>query len=205
MYTDFPAWVQEQLDERDWTQADLIESARVRGYRIDPAQISRMLSREQEAGVYTVIAIAHGFELPREVVFKQRGWLLPNAEEAIAEIVQGINEADLDPRLVRFVEEIMSLSPSARNPVLTAATAILDAIKVVVEENSTDSGSGQWVTVEEAAERSGYAVRTIQRLAQEGRIEAWKPGHELFTTVESVLAYKARVQMGRPKMDANEP
>jgi len=59
----------------------------------------------------------------------------------------------------------------------------------------------QWITVAEAAEQSGYTVRTIQRLLQDGKIEGWKPGRDWFTTLASVMQYKQEVKMGRPKKD----
>lgn len=55
-----------------------------------------------------------------------------------------------------------------------------------------------WITVAEAAEKSGYSVRMIQRLLREGRIEGWKPGHDWFTTLDAVLEYKQKAKRGRP-------
>ena len=56
----------------------------------------------------------------------------------------------------------------------------------------------KWITVAEAAKKSDYTVRTIQRLIKAGKIDGWKPGYESFTTLESVLAYKESVTLGRP-------
>ena len=60
-------------------------------------------------------------------------------------------------------------------------------------------GDKHWITVAEAAEKSGYARDTIQKLLKEGKIEGWKPGHDWFTTLDAVLEYKQKVKMGRPK------
>jgi len=62
-------------------------------------------------------------------------------------------------------------------------------------------GDKQWITVAEAAEKSGYSVRTIQRLLESGKIEGWKPGRDWFTTLDAVMAHKQKVKMGRPKKD----
>ena len=62
-------------------------------------------------------------------------------------------------------------------------------------------GDKQWITVAEAAEKSGYTVRTIQRLLEDGKIEGWKPGRDWFTTLEAVMEYKQKVKIGRPKKD----
>ena len=59
----------------------------------------------------------------------------------------------------------------------------------------------QWITVAEAAEKSGYTMRTIQRLLQDGKIEGWKPGHDWFTTLAAVMAHKQTVKRGRPKKE----
>jgi len=58
-----------------------------------------------------------------------------------------------------------------------------------------------WITVAEAAEKSGYSVRTIQKLLQSGKIKGWKPGHDWFTTLEAVMEYKSQTKMGRPRKD----
>jgi excisionase family DNA binding protein len=57
----------------------------------------------------------------------------------------------------------------------------------------------EWLTVAEAARKSGASVRAIQRWLQDGHIEGWKPGHDWFTTLDAVLAYKEKVKRGRPK------
>jgi excisionase family DNA binding protein len=59
----------------------------------------------------------------------------------------------------------------------------------------------KWITVAEAAKKSGYSMRTIQELLKNGKIEGMKPGRDWFTTLESVFAYKESVKMGRPPKD----
>ena len=62
-------------------------------------------------------------------------------------------------------------------------------------------GDEQWITVAEAAEKSGYAVSTLQWLLRTGRIKGWMPGNEWLITLEAVMAYKRNVKRGRPKKD----
>lgn len=62
-------------------------------------------------------------------------------------------------------------------------------------------GNQDWITVAEAAEKSGYSIRTIQRLLQNGKIEGWKPGHDWFTTLDAVIKYQQQVKKGRPKKE----
>ena len=47
------------------------------------------------------------------------------------------------------------------------------------------SGDEEWIIVADAAEKSGYSVRTLQRLLQDGKIEGWKPGRDWLTTLEA--------------------
>ena len=60
----------------------------------------------------------------------------------------------------------------------------------------------KWITVTEAAEKSGYSMRTIQELLKKGKIEGMKPGRDWFTTLEAVMAHKASAKVGRPKKDS---
>jgi excisionase family DNA binding protein len=56
-----------------------------------------------------------------------------------------------------------------------------------------------WITTEEAAKLVDYAPAYIRRLAISGRIEAQKVGRDWLISQDSLLAYKANVQPGRPK------
>ena len=55
----------------------------------------------------------------------------------------------------------------------------------------------QWITVAEAAEKSGSSIRTIQRWLEDGKIEGWKPSRDWFTTLDAVMEHKRKVKMGR--------
>jgi excisionase family DNA binding protein len=59
----------------------------------------------------------------------------------------------------------------------------------------------QWITVAEAAAKTGYSVRVLQRLLQQRKIEGRKPGRDWFTTLEAVEAYRKTVKRGRPRKD----
>ena len=63
------------------------------------------------------------------------------------------------------------------------------------------SGDKEWITVVQAAELSGYSIRMIQRLLQEGKIEGWRPGRDWFTTLDAVMQYKRTARRGRPRKD----
>ena len=190
------------LDNRGWLQTDLVRSAILRGYRLDSGHLSRILSREQEAGVEAVIAIAEGFHVPREEAFRARGWLPGEPSEVV--------EADVSQMQYLF-SELKRLPLGVRQRVFTSVVAVLDAVQEAradKETSATDDreealghqhSENQWVTVADAARQTGYAERTIQKWLQEGKIVGDKPQHEWRTTIESIMAYKQQVKRGRPK------
>ncbi len=58
----------------------------------------------------------------------------------------------------------------------------------------------EFITVEQAAEKSGYSVRHIQHLLKTGRVMGRKFSGVWMLTLEAVMAYKASSpQPGRPK------
>jgi hypothetical protein len=58
----------------------------------------------------------------------------------------------------------------------------------------------EYITVEQAAEQSGYSVRHVQYLLKTGRVEGKKFSSVWMVTFEAVMAYKATdPRPGRPK------
>lgn len=68
---EFAEWLQEELDKRDWRQADL---ARYGG--IATSMLSRVMTGERSPGPDTCVSIARAFRMPPEDVFRKAG-LLP--------------------------------------------------------------------------------------------------------------------------------
>jgi hypothetical protein len=118
---DFVDWLNKQLDIRDWTQADLVESARAHGYDITPSQISRVLSRQKEAGLNATIAIAHGLGVSREEAFRARGWLLVEPTEII--------NPDVDPRIGRLMEQLNDFPPEIRDSMVSSVSSMIAAVR----------------------------------------------------------------------------
>jgi len=58
---------------------------------------------------------------------------------------------------------------------------------------------GRYITVAEAARRSGYSIRTLQKLLKKGKVKGIKPGRDWFTTLEAVMEYKRKAIRGRPR------
>ncbi len=117
---DFADWLQRELNKREWSHAEL---ARRSG--VQTSQISRVINRSRRAGPDLCIAIAGGLELPREEVFRARGWL---------EYLPETSELKLSPETVRVAVHIESLSPPLRRAVLKTAQAAADALLEEVGE-----------------------------------------------------------------------
>lgn len=81
----FGEWLQTELDNRNWKQADL---SRATG--LDTAVISNLRNGKRGPGEDTCTAIATAFHLPPEVVFRAAGLLpdLPTPRALYEEIVK---------------------------------------------------------------------------------------------------------------------
>lgn len=98
---DFSHWLQQQLDQRGWLQAELVNRAKQKGLRLTSAQVSRVLNREQKAGIKTCLAIAEALDIPREEVFRARGWLLPLPEnQVITRLTELAQQLPKEDRLI---------------------------------------------------------------------------------------------------------
>lgn len=125
MDTDFATWLQSELTHRAWIQADLLQSAKSRGYPLTSPQLSRILSREQQAGIESVIAIAHGLGLSRETVFRARGWLLPD---------NNASEYDLDQTTLNLMQDLEALPPALRVVARRTTRALVDTLSEIARE-----------------------------------------------------------------------
>jgi len=65
---DFKDWIEEELRQRDWKQADLARAA-----GMDTGYLSRILNGMNNAGVETCVAIARAFNYPPDLVFRKEG------------------------------------------------------------------------------------------------------------------------------------
>jgi transcriptional regulator with XRE-family HTH domain len=113
----FPDWLQEQLDTRGWDQAALAERS-----RLTNGAISHVLNGSRQAGVDFCIAIARAFGIPREEVFKVRGWLSDQPRPIVP--------PDADPRLVEMAEAVRKLPFEERERILDVWEATLKAVGV---------------------------------------------------------------------------
>ena len=112
---DLISWLQQEIDTRGWGQAEL---ARRSG--VTPGQISRLLNGTRKAGPELCISIAKGLGLPREEVFRMRGWLLNESEKEA--------KVKLSPESTELAVKIDKLPSPLRNFTLQAANAIADTM-----------------------------------------------------------------------------
>lgn len=59
-------------------------------------------------------------------------------------------------------------------------------------------GNEKWITVAEAAQKTGYSVSMIQRLLRTGRIKGIKVSRDWLTTLNAVKNFKQQAKRGRP-------
>jgi transcriptional regulator with XRE-family HTH domain len=72
----FIDWLEKQLREREWTQADL-----ARNGSMNQSVISNLVNGKRNPGKDVCVAIARALHLPPEEVFRRAGLLPPKPEE----------------------------------------------------------------------------------------------------------------------------
>lgn len=133
----FSSWLLQELNKRNWGQNDLSRAAKRAGYKLSQAQISNIINNNRKAGGDTCIAIAHALGVPREEVFRARGWLLrepqqvvpPNTSPKAAQVIRLLTELPLDAqeaasealygqlRVIRRFAGLDNAETNFRNPV----------------------------------------------------------------------------------------
>lgn len=109
---EFSQWLQEELQERNWNQADL---ARITG--LTTAGVSKLLSSSRGAGPDACRAIARALELPEELVFRKAGLLSPTWDQ--------LTNADL-PNVAEWRSILLELTHDNRRELLQIARLKLE-------------------------------------------------------------------------------
>lgn len=117
----FQTWLNSELADRGWTAVDLMRSAQSAGYKISLNQISKVIKGVRQAGPDTCIAIAHGLGVPREEVFRARGWLLREPREVVPPSVS--------PKGAGLIREFAQLPLETQE---IAADALLSPLRAMV-------------------------------------------------------------------------
>ena len=105
---DFSEWLQTELDQRNWSKADL---SRASG--ISPAHITRIMKREQSPGPDTCNSIARALKMPPEVVFRLAGLLPENSQYP-----------DDPPTLKEWIQLYLFADPNERDRMLEVARTL---------------------------------------------------------------------------------
>lgn len=98
---DLPEWIQSELDNRGWIQADLVRASKG---RLTTAQVSRVLSRQQQAGIKFCQGVAYALDVTLESVLRHVGIIdnhSPKGSDA-----KEINRI-LDKASPKVVEEVL--------------------------------------------------------------------------------------------------
>lgn len=89
MTTPFSDWLLQELEEREWTQADLSRKSGV-----STGQITRVVNGQRGLGKDSLTAIAKALNYPPEQVYRVAGFLPPaiNIDEDIEKILHELSK-----------------------------------------------------------------------------------------------------------------
>lgn len=130
---EFPSWLQHELAKREMDQSELARRAKQAGYPIARNTISRIISGDRDAGPDACIAIAYGLGLPREEVFRARGWLLREPEQIVP--------PGAAPEVVSLINRLLSLPDGVQQTAVAALTTQLETIFKLTQPSSKNPAS----------------------------------------------------------------
>mgnify|MGYP000704688879 CR=1 FL=1 len=117
---DFASWLQNELTKREWDQYEILRRAKMSGYRISHAQVSRIINGTRKAGPDACIVIAHALGVPREDVFRARGWLQEPSDPQQSTV--------LSPPIVEVINLLKGLPQGTQELVAPSLKAHLDTV-----------------------------------------------------------------------------
>ena len=96
MKTDFPKWLNEQLEQRDMKPADLSRKS-----GLDSAVVSNLMNSKRNPGIRTCKAIARGLEISEDEVLRAAGLLQSNSDDdpavkAVVTILREMRQEDVE-------------------------------------------------------------------------------------------------------------
>jgi transcriptional regulator with XRE-family HTH domain len=146
---DFISWLQSELDTRGWEQGEIAKRAQAGGFTLSATQVSRILNGTREAGPDACIAIAYALGLPREEVFRARGWLRRTAEQTFP---PGTKQ-----EYIALIEGLERLPIEAHEPALHALREVIASFAAVTGVELPDDDS----------ERIRHRARVVDYLRRE--------------------------------------
>lgn len=112
---EFTEWLRAELEKRGWDQSEF-----ARRMESHPGTVGNVLNGNRQAGPDFCIGVARALGLPREEVFRARGWLLREPEQVVAPLAP--------PRAISLVERLINYPPEVRDLVLDAYEAVEEAV-----------------------------------------------------------------------------
>lgn len=111
---DFPTWLQNQLNERGWSQSDLANRA-----KIHRQVVWAYLNRRKKPGTDILKKIAKALDVPVEQIYQVTGMLAPEPESDILTktIMHLINDLDNDEKseVIEYVKLRRRLSRKSKD------------------------------------------------------------------------------------------
>lgn len=130
----FSSWLKEELKVRGWSQSDLVRSVRQQEHKIAASQLSFLLNETRLPTPKTCIAIAAGLGIPREEVFRARGWLEYKTDD--------LTPPAAKPHVAKLINDLTSLEDDTQEKVVEVLQVNLDTmIRFVKEQRSPYGGS----------------------------------------------------------------
>lgn len=99
----FSFWLKSQMDEREWSQADL-----ARRSKISPPHIARLLSDTRALGNNGAAKLAKAFNMPVEIIYREAGMLPPQMEnqylyERVVHLFNQLSKSD-QMEIIEYLE-----------------------------------------------------------------------------------------------------
>lgn len=166
---EFPEWLRNEIEKRGWDQSEL-----ARRMETHPGTVGNVLTGNRQAGPDFCIAVARALGIPREDVFRARGWLLKETQPVAA--------PDADPRLINMAESVRKMPAEDQEKILLAWQAVLIA-------------SGKW----NSTPYSSDLRRLIERSPHYEQIPRWQSS----LWYRSIVYKGVREQGYQERIDAN--
>ena len=115
----FAEWLQAEINKRGWSQSDCARAA-----DLNRAVINKLLNGKSSPQPSTLVAIARGFKIPVEIVYRAAGLLPPSMDDD------------------ETTEELIYLFKNIQSP-QRRSTAIMLIKALVTEEENERGGDGK--------------------------------------------------------------
>ena len=107
----FAEWLQMEMDKHGWSQSDC-----ARACDLNRAVINKLLNGRSKPQPFTLVAIARGFKIPVETVYRAAGLLPPsNDDETTLELIHIFNSIQSPQRKTTAIMLLKALIAEEEN------------------------------------------------------------------------------------------